>query len=182
MRKSKDAAAESRRRIVEAASRLLRARGLEGTSVADMMHAAGMTHGGFYKHFASKDDVSAQAARTAFDEITERFDARALKDGREGARAAYFAEYLSRAHLDHPERGCPVAAFGADAARRPQALAAAFAAGAEALIGRVAETENAAGRAEAIRRLAAAVGAIVVARAVGEGPLCEEILASVAGR
>jgi TetR/AcrR family transcriptional repressor of nem operon len=181
MRKSKEAAAESRRRIVDTASRMLRARGVEGTSVADLMHAAGMTHGGFYKHFASKDELSDLATRAAFQEIAARFDERERREGRAAAWKAYIAEYLSSAHVEHPEVGCPVAAFGADAGRRPEALAAAFADGAEMLIARIASTEGAAsGRADAIRRLATIAGALVVARAVGKGPLRDEILAACA--
>lgn len=180
MRKSKEVAAESRKRIVATASQLLRARGLEGTSVADVMHAAGMTHGGFYKHFASKDELSDLAARAAFAEIAARFDERERSEGRDAARAAYFADYLSPAHIDRPEAGCPVAAFGADAARRPEALTEAFAEGAEMLIARIAETPDAAGRAEAIRNLATAIGALLIARSVGEGPLRKEVLAACA--
>jgi TetR/AcrR family transcriptional regulator, transcriptional repressor for nem operon len=180
MRKSKEAAAESRKRIVATASQLLRARGLEGTSVADVMHAAGMTHGGFYKHFASKDELSDLAARVAFAEIAARFDERERSEGRDAARAAYFVDYLSPAHIDRPEAGCPVAAFGPDAARRPEALTAAFAEGAEMLIARLAKTPDAAGRAEAIRKLATAIGALLIARSVGEGLLREEVLASCA--
>jgi TetR/AcrR family transcriptional regulator, transcriptional repressor for nem operon len=178
MRKSKEAAAESRKRIVATASQFLRARGLEGTSVADVMHAAGMTHGGFYKHFASKDELSDLAARAAFAEIAARFDERERSEGREAAQAAYFADYLSPAHIDRPEAGCPVAAFGADASRRPQALTQAFLEGAEMLIVRLARTSDAEGRAEAIRKLATAIGALLIARSVGEGPLREEVLSA----
>ena len=180
MRKSKEAAAESRKRIVATASQFLRARGLEGTSVADVMHAAGMTHGGFYKHFASKDELSDLAARAAFAEIAARFDERERSEGRDAARAAYFAEYLSRAHIDRPEAGCPMAAFGADAARRPEALTQAFADGAEMLIEKLATTPDAEGRAEAIRKLATVIGALLIARSVGEGPLREEVLSACA--
>ena len=108
MRKSKEVAAESRKRIVDAASRSLRARGVEGTSVADVMHAAGMTHGGFYKHFTSKDELSALASRAAFQEVVARFDERERSAGRDAARQAYLAEYLSSAHVERPEIGCPV--------------------------------------------------------------------------
>ena len=180
MRKSKDAAAESRRRIVDTASRMLRARGVEGTSVADLMHTAGMTHGGFYKHFASKDELSDLAARAAFQEVVARFDERMRREGRDAARRAYFDEYLSSAHVERPEVGCPVAAFGADAGRYPEALSAAFADGAEMLIARIAATDAIADRADAIRQLATVVGAVVVARAVGNGSLRDEILAACA--
>ena len=180
MRKSKDAAAASRKRIVETASRSLRARGVEGTSVADVMHAAGMTHGGFYKHFASKDELSDLAARTAFQEIATRFDVRERDDGQNAARTAYLQDYFSPAHVENPEFGCPVAAFGSDAGRNPVALSPAFAEGAEMLIGRLAGGESASNRAWAIRRLATAVGAVVVARAVGKGSLRDEILEACA--
>jgi TetR/AcrR family transcriptional repressor of nem operon len=183
MRKSREAAAQSRSRIVNAASRMLRARGVDGTSLADVMQAAGMTHGGFYKHFASKDELSDLAARAAFEEIVERFDERERLEGRQAAQQAYCAEYLSSAHVEHPELGCPVAAFGADAGRLAGALAPAFAEGAERLIERFDATEGAAaGRAEAIRRLATLIGAVVIARAVGQSPLRDEILAACASQ
>jgi len=180
MRKSKEVAAESRKRIVDAASRSLRARGVEGTSVADVMHAAGMTHGGFYKHFTSKDELSALASRAAFQEVVARFDERERSAGRDAAREAYLAEYLSSAHVERPEIGCPVAAFGADAGRSAKALGGAFAEGVEMLIARIGSTDDAVERARAIKRLAGLVGAVVVARAVGKGPLRDEILAACA--
>jgi TetR/AcrR family transcriptional repressor of nem operon len=181
MRKSKEVAAESRRRIVDAASRMLRARGVEGTSVADLMHAADMTHGGFYKHFASKAELADLAARWAFQDIAARFDEIQRREGREAARRAYFSDYMSSAHVEHPEAGCPLAAFGADAGRNPETLAAAFAEGAEKLVSRIASPEDGAdARANAIRKLAMAVGALVAARAVGKGPLRDEILAACA--
>ncbi len=180
MRKSKEATAESRARIVETASRLLRARGVEGTSLADVMHAAGMTHGGFYKHFASKDELADLAARAAFAEIVGRFEDRERRQGRSEALDAYVSEYLSPGHVEHPEAGCPMAAFGADAARVPDALAPAFRDGAEMLIGHVAADSTAEGRADAIRKLATLFGAVVAARAVGPGALRAEILAACA--
>ena len=185
MRRSREATAESKARIVATASRMLRRRGLEGASIADVMEAAGMTHGGFYKHFSSKDELNAAAVRAAFAEIADRFDARECEKGSDAAIAAYVDEYLSSAHLERPEFGCPVAALGADAGRRPQALAPEFKAGAEALIDRLSRFEgngrtDAAARARAIRRLAMLVGAVVVARAVGPDALRDEIIAGVA--
>jgi TetR/AcrR family transcriptional regulator, transcriptional repressor for nem operon len=180
MRKSKEVAAESRKRIVNAASRSLRSHGVDGTSLADVMQGAGMTHGGFYKHFASKDELSVLAARAAFEEVVTRFDERERHAGREAARDAYLAEYLSLAHVEHPELGCPVAAFGVDAGRGAEVLGEAFTEGVEMLIARIASTENATERADTIRRLATLVGAVVVARAVGKGLLRDEILAACA--
>ena len=185
MRMSREAAAESKARIVAIASKMLRARGLEGASIADVMEAAGMTHGGFYKHFSSKDDLNVAAVRAAFAEILGRFDARERAGRVEAAIQAYVDEYLSPLHVELPDAGCPVAALGADAGRRTEALAGEFAAGAEALIERLsrAPLEGAARetpRAEAIRRLATLVGAVVVARAVGPGTLRDEVLAACA--
>src|SRR5271166_3217068 len=137
MRVSREAAAESKARIVAAASKMLRARGLEGASIAEVMTAAGMTHGGFYKHFATKDDLNAAAVGAAFGEIVDLFDARERAEGVEAAIRAYIKDYLSTGHIQRPDMGCPVAALGADAGRRPEALSAEFAAGAEGLIARL---------------------------------------------
>ena len=137
MRKSRDVTAASRTRIIAAASRMLRARGLATTSVADMMQAAGMTHGGFYKHFQSKDELAALAIRSAFDSIAARFDQAHEEDGPEAATAAYLAQYLSKGHVEHPELGCPMAALGADAGRHPSSFAQEFRDGAEQLIERL---------------------------------------------
>ena len=120
MRMSREAADESKARIVATASKLLRARGLEGASIADVMAAAGMTHGGFYKHFETKDDLNAAAVGAAFGEIVDRFDARERADGVEAAIRTYAEEYLSSGHIERPDLGCPVAALGADAGRRPR--------------------------------------------------------------
>ena len=185
MRASREAAAESKARIVETASKMLRKRGLEGASIADVMEGAGMTHGGFYKHFSSKDDLNAAAARAAFHEIVDRFDARERAAGVEAAVRAYVEEYLSPSHVERPELGCPVAALGADAGRHSEALAGTFAAGAEALIERLSRPstegpERETARREAIRRLATLVGAVVAARAVGPGALRDQILAACA--
>ncbi|ACA17407.1 transcriptional regulator, TetR family [Methylobacterium sp. 4-46] len=183
MRVSKEAAAASRVRIVEAASRLLRERGIEATSIADVMEAAGMTHGGFYKHFRSKDDLVAAALGAAFAGHADRFDRRRAREGAAAALAAYLAEYLSADHVAHPGVGCPVAALGIDAGRGSAEVAAALARGVEDIVARVAAAEPdgrgpARARAAAIRRLAAMVGAVVVARGVGPGPLRDEVLAA----
>jgi TetR/AcrR family transcriptional repressor of nem operon len=144
-----------------------------------------MTHGGFYKHFETKDDLNAAAVGSAFGEIVDRFDARERADGADAAIRAYVAEYLSSGHVEQPDLGCPVAALGADAGRRQGALSAEFAAGAEALIGRLSRSEpdggeGDKGRAAAIRMLATLVGGVIVARAVGAGPLRDEVLAACA--
>ncbi|WP_336487501.1 TetR/AcrR family transcriptional regulator [Methylobacterium nigriterrae] len=183
MRMSKEAAALSRVRIIEAASRLLRERGVEATSIADVMAAAGMTHGGFYKHFQSKDELVVAALSAAFASHADRFDRCCERDGPAAALAAYVAEYLSSDHVAHPGMGCPVAALGPDAGRSAAEVAQAFARGVEDIVARFATGAPdgygaAESRAAAIRRLATMVGAVVVARGIGPGVLRDEVLAA----
>jgi len=189
MRVSRVAAAESKARVVEKASRMLRERGVEAASIAEVMHAAGMTHGGFYKHFGSKDELARAAVRFAFEEIIERFDRRKAAEGAAAAVAAYIDDYLSAAHIAHSGFGCPVAALGAEAARYDDELRAEFIAGSERLIQRLAEPaatephgDGKRARAAAIRTLTQLVGAAVIARAVGQGALQDEILAACTER
>jgi len=184
MRMSREATAGSKARIVAAAAKLLRERGIEGASVADVMHEAGMTHGGFYKHFESKEALAEAAMRSVFRDTAGRFDAREAEAGWPAAVQAYVDDYLSQRHIENPGLGCPVAAIGADAGRRPETLSPAFAEGAEALIERLTRAAPGGGaeaRAQAIRRLTMLVGAVVVARAVGPGALREEIRAAAEG-
>jgi TetR/AcrR family transcriptional repressor of nem operon len=113
MRVSNEEKERSRERILAAAGRLFRERGIEGASVGDIMGAAGMTHGGFYRHFASKEDLLAAALAKAFAAF-----ARPLSEAPSGETAqAFRARYLSQAHRAAPGEGCPAAALGADVAR-----------------------------------------------------------------
>src|SRR5258706_9829311 len=115
MKVSREQVAENRRKILDAASRLFRARGFEAVTVAEVMKAAGLTHGGFYGHFKSKDDLIAQTL------------AHVLAAGAEGERnlASYAAQYLTPDHRDDLAGGCPTAALGAETIRQaPEARAA----------------------------------------------------------
>lgn len=105
-------------RIVEAASTLLRVRGLDGAGVADVMQAAGLTHGGFYKHFSTKEEMLAAGLQHAVDDVLgpveERLEgADAVKDAQR-----YLDVYLSEEHLRDAAQGCPLAAIAAEAGRR----------------------------------------------------------------
>jgi TetR/AcrR family transcriptional repressor of nem operon len=180
MRKSREAAAESRRNIVETAAKLLRERGL-GVGLADIMAAAGLTHGGFYRHFASKEALVAEVLQLALDEKAESLVARDGLSAREALKA-YVALYLSGLHVDNPGKGCPIAALGAEAARSDE-TARALAAGAEKLAANFAADLNGGtaddpieARRRAVAMLASMVGAVVVARAVGDSPLRAEVL------
>ncbi len=176
MRMSQEDKELSHARIVASASRLVREKGLEGASVAEVMKDAGMTHGGFYKHFDNKDELIAAALGAAFSEFSA-----ALETGDpRTAFAAYRRRYLSREHMSNPGLGCPAAALGAEVARESKHLKAAFGDGARRLVDAVArglKGSPAARRKAAFREISMLVGAIIVARA-SDGELAAEILAA----
>jgi TetR/AcrR family transcriptional regulator, transcriptional repressor for nem operon len=170
MRVSRQKAAEHRERIIDAAGELLRANGFGGIGVADIMKAADLTHGGFYGHFSSKDDLVAQACRKATSHAATNWEKTAAK-APDDPYAALLTRYLRPRHRDEPGQGCVFAALGADAARSGPVVQDAFADGLEPLIDLLAK--SAPGRTKAERRrkgvaaMAGLVGALLLARAVG---------------
>src|ERR1700743_2622099 len=125
MRVSREQAAASRERIIDAAAALFRAKGFAGIGVADIMKAADLTHGGFYGHFASKDDLIAQASARSLQhspEAARKMVARSSDD----ALPALLDHYVSSRHRDDPAHGCAFAALGNDAARCGKPLRTAF--------------------------------------------------------
>jgi len=163
MRMSQAEKDKSHARIVASASRLLRERGVEGTSVSDVMNDAGLTHGGFYKHFATKDALMESALDAAFATFS------AMLDGNQPDATSAFRElYLSDKHLRNPGRGCPVAAVGQDVGRGSTQLKAAFGRGVEHIVDSLAETMDGsaeARRTAALQQFSMLVGAVVIARA-----------------
>ncbi len=114
MRVTKAQAQANRAHIVETASIQFREHGYDGVGVADLMAAAGFTHGGFYKHFGSKSDLMAESAACSISKTVEQS---------KGIDPAQFIEYyLSREHRDNPGTGCTMAALSADAARQSEAV------------------------------------------------------------
>ena len=117
MRKSRIEAAKTRERIVTSAAAEFRQHGIAATGLADLMKAAGLTHGGFYRHFKSKDQLVAEACSAAVATMTERVASSASrKRGRKCLETAV-ADYLSTEHRDNLRDGCPLAALGAELAR-----------------------------------------------------------------
>lgn len=108
---------KSHARILDAASVLFRERGIEATSVSDVMKAAGLTHGGFYRHFDSKEALVAAAFAMAVEEVQSDMVAASPGAERDAAREQYLSRYLSEDHIDDRARGCPLAALGAEIAR-----------------------------------------------------------------
>ncbi len=113
---------KTRERILDAAAAMFRERGIEKTSVADVMKQAGLTHGGFYAHFASKDELIVESVKHASEQVSHLFDspngAEGILDG--SGLLAVAKAYLSVLHMTHPERGCPVAALGTELIQNSQ--------------------------------------------------------------
>jgi TetR/AcrR family transcriptional repressor of nem operon len=176
---SREQAAANRERIIEAAAELFRRSGFTGVGVADIMKAADLTHGGFYGHFTSKDDLIAQASRRAMRRSAEVWR-KMVADADRDPLTALLSHYVSSRHRDDPAHGCAFAALGSDAARCGKPVRTAFAEGLGPLIDIL--TEAVAGRTKAARRrkalatMSELVGAIVLSRAVGDAALSEEIL------
>lgn len=178
MKVTKAQAQANRTHIVDTASTLFRERGFDGVGVADLMAAAGFTHGGFYKHFGSKVDLMAESAACGAAQ-TEAL----LADAK---IADIVNQYLSREHRDARGTGCTMAALGGDAARQPPAVRATFSESIERLSAALsagdASTDGLDGgqvRTRSLVILAQMVGAIVMSRACpDDSPLADEILAS----
>lgn len=179
MRVSRQKAAENRQRIIDTASALFRAKGFDGIGVADIMKAADLTHGGFYGHFASKDDLVAQASRQAMARAADNWG-KVVASAPGNPYAALLDHYLSPRHRDDPGRGCAFAALSGEAARYGKPVRAAFAEGLGPLIDVL--TNAIPGRSKALRRrkavaaVAELVGALILARAVNDVSLSNEIL------
>ena len=179
MRVSREQAAANRERIIEAAGELFRSKGFSGIGVADIMKAAELTHGGFYGHFASKDDLIAQASRRSMQRAAQNWKKVVAESGSD-AFATLLTRYLSPRPRDDPGQGCAFAALSGDAARCGKPVREAFAEGLEPLIdilgGIVGGRTKAARRRKAIAALSELIGALILSRAVGNGGLSDEIL------
>jgi TetR/AcrR family transcriptional repressor of nem operon len=174
-RVSQAQAQENRQRVVATASRMFREKGT-AVSVADLMKAAGLTHGGFYKQFASKEDLVDEAIAHAFDDPTAH-SAVAIEEHageHEAARRTLIEHYLSIWHRDHAGDGCPVSGFAADLGREPGQAAGAhhvYVNGVRNLAARLATGDD-----DGMAQFCTMVGALVLARATRGNPLSEELL------
>ena len=176
MKVTKAQAQENRAHIVSTASALFRERGYDGVGIAELMAAAGFTHGGFYKHFRSKADLMAEAAATTI--------SRAVADSEGSELAEFFKSYVSRAHRDARGAGCTMAALCGDAARQSEDIKATFAVGIDSMLttlereaATLSDVDQREARAKVIETFAHAVGAVVLSRACpDDSPLSDEIL------
>lgn len=178
MKVSRDQAARNREQVVDAASRLFRARGVEGVGIGEVMRECGLTHGGFYNQFQSKEALAAEACAASLATSAARWRATLSQAECGDGPAAIAADYLSVRNRDVPETGCALVALGADAARRGGDLANAFRNGFEELAIILEQAEPDMSRPDALSHMAQMVGAMVLARGVGDPALSDEILAA----
>lgn len=170
----------TRERVIEQASEAIRKHGPDKIGVAGLMAKAGLTHGGFYSHFASKDELVLAAISHMFDEQRDR--TRAWTEGLspEDGLVSYLDHYLSTLHRDHPEKGCPVAALSSDVGRMSEEARTGFDAGLASMIAGIAEIISTLPRENpeslAASLIAEMVGAMAISRAVADGKLSESIL------
>jgi TetR/AcrR family transcriptional repressor of nem operon len=171
---------QTRARVLKEAAREIRARGPGGIGVAAIMARAGLTHGGFYAHFKSKDALVAAALDAMFEDVRGRFERTAADADPRVALRSYVEFYLSPAHRDARERGCPLPSLSGDLARSDADVRARFGRGVAGLTGRVAEKLELIGYVEveqgAASLVAELVGAVALARAVADPEQSDAIL------
>ena len=177
MRKSKQEAAKPRERIVTVAAEEFREHGLVATGLAELMSAAGLTHGGFYRHFDSKDELIKEASAAALATILDGLTAAAAgKRGRTGLKRVA-AKYLSTQHRDHPREGCPLAALGSELARADgetrEAATAGFLRMVDILAEQFDQTHPSEGKKKASVAAVTMIGALTMSRMVTDAALSE---------
>ena len=182
MRYSKEHKQETHARIVKKASVRLREKGAHGIGVADLMKEAGLTHGGFYAHFDSREALVIEAFNFAMDRSNERWRKVAEQTPPEKRLATIVESYLTPLHRDDPGHGCAVPTLGAEIARESPKTRKAFAAKLEQMIEMMADqildVPRKTARRQAMAALATMMGTLVLSRIAGSGEFSDEILAS----
>lgn len=179
MKVTREKAEENRQQVIETSSRLFREKGFDGVGVSTLMQAAGLTHGGFYKQFESKDDLIAKATQAALNQSREQLSSLVGKDKGASFETAV-RHYLSDAHRNAIANGCALASLGPDAARHGPQVRRVMQRGVEEHIGMLESIVEPQGdtsrRDAAIATLATMVGALMLARTVEDSSLSSEIL------
>ena len=180
MRYSKEHKQETHVKIVKKAAVLLREKGAHGIGVADLMKEAGLTHGGFYAHFDSREALVIEAFAYAMDRSTERWRKIAEQTPPDKRLATIIQSYLTPLHRDDPGHGCAVPALGAEIARESPKTRKAFAAKLDQMIDMIADQipdiPRKVARKQAVVTVATMMGALVLARVAGQGEFSDEIL------
>src|ERR1700743_655799 len=180
MRYSREHKLETHARIVKRASVRLREKGAHGIGVADLMKDAGLTHGGFYAHFDSREALVIEAFAHAMDRSTEHWRKLAERTPPEQRVAAIVDSYLTPVHRNDPGHGCAIPALSAEIARESPKTRKAFAAKLEqmidALAAQIPDLPRKAARKQAMAAIATIMGTLVLARVSGNGEFSDEIL------
>lgn len=179
---SREQAQQNRERVVATAARLFRERGFDGVGIADLMKEAGLTHGGFYAQFPSKEHLMAEAAAEALEDLDQKWR-KLLAHGASKSLTTMASMYLSKEHRDNPGEGCASASLAVDVSHQGPLVRSALTRGvrrsfdllSQLIPGRSQKTK----RREAIASFAAMVGGLVLARGVNDERLSDEILESV---
>ena len=183
MRVSRVQAAENRETVISAASRLFRKHGFDGIGLKDLMEAASLTQGAFYKQFASKEDLTAHASRRAFESVSRRWSDAAAEHSNDPL-GAVVAFYLSDGHRDERMDGCPIVALGSDAARQGSDVKKSFETGIKAhleILSRlISDTAGEQPNGKAMAILSTMVGALTLSRIVNDRDLAQGILEAAA--
>jgi TetR/AcrR family transcriptional repressor of nem operon len=182
MRVSRIQAEENRQTVINVASRLFREHGFDGIGLKDLMEGAGLTQGAFYKQFASKADLAAQASNRALESATDRWSA-AAEANPQDPLGAVIAFYLSTGHRGEKMDGCPVVALGSDAARQGADVKASFEAGIKKYLEMLGSWVCEAGgepNGKAMAILSTMVGAVLLSRAVNDEQLSKRFLRAAA--
>ena len=183
---SKASKANTHARLVEAAAARFKERGVDGISLSDLMKELKLTHGGFYRHFDSRDELVSEALELALTQTGQSMRERLFEGGKANL-GAFVDFYLDEAHRDERAAGCAVAALAGDAPRKNADVQAQFRRHIELNLETVSGALRAGGstgdvRAAAILTLSALYGALIMARAVGDSPLSSEVLRTVRKR
>jgi len=186
-RVSRKEADQHREDVLNAASRLFLEHGIDGVSVPAVMAEAGLTHGGFYGHFESKEALVAEACERAFNERRTIYDGIDQRNGadKKAARVEFIKRYTTKGHRDAIGLGCPAAAMCGDIAREElkgqirTAFATGFNGMVERLIPILSRKKKAAAREDALAQIAMLVGALVLSRSTKGSPVSDEIMQSV---
>ncbi len=179
MRVSRIQAEKNRQTVINVASELFREHGFDGIGLKDLMKAAGLTQGAFYKQFASKDDLVAQASKRALESISGQWSA-AAESNPQDPLGAVAERYLSMGHREQTGAGCPLAALASDAARQGPEVKASFEAGIRKYLEKFEEwvggTNGEDSTDRAMTAFSTLVGALVLSRAVNDEPLARRFL------
>jgi TetR/AcrR family transcriptional repressor of nem operon len=180
MRKSKQEAAATRQRIIKESAAAFRKNGIAATGLSDLMAAAGLTHGGFYRHFDSKDQLVAEAFTAAAKSLAEELAASASEKSPPRGLKTIVKTYLAPAHRDEPADGCPLAALGSEIARSDErtrvAATQALLKFVELIASQLGKTRRDVARRRALVAAATMIGAVTISRIVTDSELSASIL------